>query len=356
MRRALLLLFASLPLFAQLPEGVSRVTFRNDFYAWNLVVTAGDTLWVTPFINRAMARVDVHGVARDVDLPAGRNAGGFGAGPDGALWFGSNGFIARVDPLTNVIESWPLGAGHTPYHILAGPDGNLWFVETQGRVVCMRPDGEILRTYEAGGFANGAGFGSDGALHLAMATKVVRITIDGERSEHPTTAIEAGFTGFAGSDFFWHGGRALNEPERAPNGAIMKTSFTGETLATYSIAMTPLAADERGNLWLRALTDEGVVLGKLSPTGVLTRFGPLPPLPATACHQWWYAGMDFLSDGRVAMADHYADIPRTGTNPCLGARRPADLNNTITIVDPRLLPVLSVEVLNRTPRRRGARQ
>ena len=353
MRRAFLLLLVCLPLSAQLPDGVSRVAFRDDFHAWDLVATVDDTLWVTPFINRWMARVDVHGVARDIDLPAARNVGGFGAGPDGALWFGSNGSIGRVDPLTNVIESWPLGAGHTPYHILAGPDGNLWFVETQGRVVRMRPNGEILRTYEAGGFANGAAFGSDGALYLAMATKIVRITAEGERTDFPATTHSEGF---AGSDFFWHGGRALDEPERAPVGVITKTSFTGQPLATYRIAMTPLASDPSGNLWLREKTAEGDVIGRLSPAGVLTRLGPLPSLPRSTCHAAVYAGMAFLSDGRVAMADHYPDIPRTLIDPCAGARRPAHLHNTITIVDPQRLPVLSIEVLNRTPRRRGARQ
>ena len=330
--------------------------FRPDFYAWQLRATADDTMWVLPFVNQEAARVDIHGVASDFDLPGRWILSASGVGPDGALWLGAHGNIARVDPITGVTKAWAIGAGHTPYHILAGPDGNLWFVEQQGRVVLMRTDGEFLATYEAAGIANGAAFGSDGALYLAMGTKIVRITVEGERTELPATTK---YTGFAGRDFFWHGGRSVDEPERAPLGVITKTSFRGETLATYSIDMTPLASDSSGNLWLRALTDEGDIVGRLTPSGVLTRFGPLPSLPSIACHEWWYAGMAFLSDGRVAMADHYPDIPVSLPSPpppCYRVRRPDDFRNTITIFDPSLAPVLSVESLNRTPRRRGARQ
>ena len=351
MRRALLLLFLSLPLVAQLPEGVTQTHFRRYMDAWQLVATADDTLWVTPMLNRAMARVDVHGVAQDYDLPSGWvPPSAFGVGPDGALWLGTHGSIARLDPDTLVMETWPLGAGHMPIHILAGPDGNVWFAEQNGRVVRMRPTGEFLDTYETGASANGAAFGSDGALYLAMATEVVRLTADGEKSERPASTK---FMGFAGRDFFWHGSRGFDVPARPPYGVITKTSFSGETLATYHIAMTPLASDSGGNLWLRASTAEGEIVGRLSPAGVLTRFAPLPSLPTAFCHQWRYAGMAFLSDGRVAMADHYPDIPNSG--PCLGARLPADFRNTITIFDPALLPVLSVEPLNRTSRRRSAR-
>lgn len=355
MRRYLLSLFVALPLFAQLPPGTSRVHFRPDFYPFDLYATADDTVWVAPVINRQMARVDVHGVAQDFNLPAGWQPAAFGVGPDGALWIGVHGFIARVDPVTAVLTQWPLGAGHTPMHILAGPDGNLWFVEGGGNVVRMRPDGEFLRSYDAVAGANGAAFGSDGALYLATETSVVRLTVDGERTQVPAATK---YRGFAGRDFFWHGGRAIDEPERAPLGEITKTSFTGQTLATYRIDMTPLASDASGNFWLRARTADGDVLGRLSPSGVLTRFGPIPSVGSVTCHEPWYAGMTFLSDGRVAMADHYPDIPYpliAPPPPCKSVKRPADFQNTITIVDPTLLPVLSVETLNRTSRRRGVR-
>jgi hypothetical protein len=357
MRRLLMSLFLALPLLGQLPPGVSRVHFLDSADAVYLAATPDDTIWLAPFLTRQMGRLDVHGTAQSFNMPPGwTTIRAAGVGPEGALWLGAHGFIARVDPVTNAFLQWPLGAGHTPTHILAGPDGNLWFAEEKGLVVRMRPDGEFLGTYDSGGSANGAAFGSDGALYLSMTTKVVRITFAGERTELPAATQ---YRGYAGRDFFWHGSRSIDEPERAPHGVITKTSFRGETLATYHIDMTPLASDASGNLWLRARTAEGDVIGQLTPLGVLTRFGPLPSLPWTDCHPSWYGGLAFLADGRVAMAEYYPDIPRSlpaPAPPCAGVRRPADFKNTVTIFDPWLVPVLSVESLNRTPRRRGARQ
>ena len=61
--------------------------------------------------------------------------------------------------------------------------------------------------------------------------------------------------------------------------------------------------------------------------------------------------MAFLADGRVAMSDYYTDFPRPTIGPCFGVPKPEEFENTVTILDPRIAPVISVQSLNPTRRR-----
>ena len=343
LRRAALLLFA-LPLLAQLPPGTSRVTFRDDMQdARFFAATPDGSLWAASFFGDDLERISADG-AKSLDLPQlWRGTHGMTAGPDGALWLGGAGWIARIDPHTNAIQRWPQGTGVVTERILSGPDGNLWFI--QGRAVGrMRPDGKFLSKYDVG-LSTGSAFGSDGALYLATPEQLVRITAAGERKTFPTSALEL----YSGPGFLWSSTKSPHE--------IVKLSYRGGTLATYSIAMTPFASDALGNLWLRATTEDGEIVGQLSPFGVLTRFSPLPAIPSSQCFPRWYGGLTFLADGRVAMSDYYPDLPRSAfsPNPCMNLRKPDEFRNVVTILDPRLAPVASVEQLNPAPRRRIVR-
>ena len=349
MRAALLSLLMTLPLLGQLPAGVTRTNFRDFMYAYHLAATPDGVVWVVDLLNYEVARVNPDGTAQSIDMPRPWNSRAVTAGPDGALWISGVQALVRVDPVTNEMQRFPVGAA---VHLLSGADGNLWMI-TAGSVTRVRPDGVVLSTYATGGGTAGAAFGSDGALYVAATTRLVRITLAGERTEFPANARHSLF---AGPNFLWSGPRGFNEPgERKAASTITKLSLTGETLATYTLDMMAFASDALGNLWLRTTLEDGSdIVGKLSPYGVLTRLGPLPPLPWTECFPRYYGGMTVLSDGRIAMADYYPDIPRPAIAPavpCFGARKPAELRNTVTVLDPRLLPVISIDALDGKRRR-----
>ncbi|HYC92203.1 MAG TPA: hypothetical protein VEO54_23540 [Thermoanaerobaculia bacterium] len=355
MRRiVLLLLLVALPLVAQLPPGTTRTNFRQYLWAYTLVALPDDSLWALDYWNIQGTRIHPDGTTADFDLPKPWRSVAATAGPDGALWILSAGQIGRVDPQTRAVQRWAVAVG-SPF-LLSGPDGNLWFGGAGNQVKRMRPDGTMLDSYPIGGPATGAVFGSDGALYLATGTSLVRITIDGQRTEFPA-AVSGDL--YAGPGFLWNGDRGFLEPgDRAPSATIRKLSLQGETLASYTLDMTSFAADALGNLWLRTTLAGGSdVVAQLSPQGVLTRFGPFPPLPWSECRPRFYGGMVFLSGGRVAMADFYPDIPipASAPPPCGDPTWKPEFRNTLTIFDPRIVPVISVEALNRTSRRRSVR-
>jgi len=351
MRRVLVSLLLALPLFAQLPAGTSRITFRDDIQNAFYLAATGDVLWVGSLLDATIDRVELGGGRTKLNIPpAWQFTTSFATGPDGALWLGAPGWIARVDPATNELKRWPLWTGSVSF-ILPGPDDNIWFGQDR-YVMRMRTDGVLLATYDAGANATGAAFGTDGALYLSLPGKLVRITVAGERTEFAASPRRMLL---AGADFLWTTDLRSNAEAQTPIGEIVKMSYSGETLATYRIDMSPAASDRSGNLWLRAKTAAGDVVGQLTPSGVLTRFGPLPSPVSTECHPRFFGSVAFLSDGRVAMTDYYLIAAQTFLSPCFRVPRPEEAKNTITILDPRTAPVLSIETLERTNRRRSAR-
>lgn len=351
--RALLTLLLTLPLIAQLPAGTSRLTFSDHITDATFLAATGDVLWVGSILDDTIERIELDGTRTSLEIP--RQWGltnSVATGPDGALWLCSSRWIARVDPLTNELQRWPIGNGTHARSILSGPDGNVWFLQG-GYVQRMRSDGRFVSSYSTAHNASDATFGSDGALYLTFPETLMRITAAGERTEFP---VSPRGTLFAGTDFLWNADpRSVVYEVQRPVGEIAKISYRGETLATYRVDMSPIASDPLGNLWLRATTDEGDIVGQLTPSGVLTRFGPIPSPVATDCHPRSFGGLAFLSGGRVAMTDFYWLAPRPMVGPCVGVPRPEEAKNTITILDPRLAPVLSIEMLERSSRRRSSR-
>lgn len=361
MRRALLLFLLAFPVVAQLPPGVTRIPYSNNFPdAYFVAATSNGVLWTRSAIARGVIRVDLDGRTENVQFPNGAWPGtwyyGLTVGPDGALWTASPSQLTRVDPVTNAVQLLHVGSNRNVTHVESGPDGNLWLI-SQEWVSRMRTDGMQLSMVSTGTTTviSGTAFGTDGALYLAttMPNRLVRITANGERSTFPA-ATRNGL--FAGTGFLWSAARQYDAPgDRAPAAEVVKLSYTGQTLASYQLPMTPLASDALGNLWLRTTTAEGDFVAELSPAGVLTKYGPIPPLASAQCFPRYYGGLAFLNDGRLALADHFPDLARTGLDPCFRQPRPAGLVNVITILDPRLAPIAGVEHLDPPVRRRIAR-
>ena len=355
MRRVLLpliLLAVALPLAAQLPPGVTRIPYPvasgDSFF---VAATAEDVLLVAPMVGRAAFRVNPNGTTQVFDIAPGWNFTYDAAtGPDGAVWFGGFTGVSRVAVDTIAPQAWLPTAATI---VVPGPDGYMWLLANNS-VVRMRSDGLIVSSFPGVTTSpSGAAFGSDGALYVATANALVRITASGER-----TSVPAATRGrlFPGNGFFWSGSRSLQSPHQPPTpGEITKLDYAGRTLATFNLDMTPFVSDAMGNLWLRSTSPAGDILAQLSPSGILTKFGPVPAANESQCFQRYFGGLAILSDGRVAMADYFPDYPRSGIDPCFHVPRPAGQENAITIVDPRIAPVLSVEPLLPTPRRRTSR-
>lgn len=183
MRRALLPLLVTLPLLGELPAGTARVPFRDDVDDAPHLAATGDVLWIASLIDGRIERVETDGARMPLNIPpTWQYTTAVAAGPDGAFWLGSAGWIARVDPATNEFKRWPVGLSRGPVALLSGPDGNLWLVQ-DGAVLRMRPDGVLVSNRNAGGDPTGAAFGADGALYLSMPGKLVRMTPEGQRTE-----------------------------------------------------------------------------------------------------------------------------------------------------------------------------
>lgn len=359
--KILLALFLSLPLVAQLPAGVTRITYpgtARGHELLHLVAAPNGVLWAAPgafgLTRAVLDEIDTASgvLAKSIPmLPGGTATGGLAAAPDGAIWIGAA-HIARFDPATRRLEQWTQYGSATT--IAAGPDGNIWLTTIYGSVVRLRPDGTFLSIWPAvtdSAKIYGAAFGTDGAFYISAEGQLVRVTIAGER-----TAFRAATAGvlYAGPGFFWVGAKYAHVfgPERPAPADVMKMSYTGTIAATYRVNMAPRGADSDGNLWLRRTEGTHELYARLTPGGVLTRFAPVAAtLWDTFCNQRVYGGVAALPDGRVALADYYWNFAAPpGTCNWSAPGRDA----SVTIVDPRIAPVQSVELLS-PMRRRSAR-
>ena len=280
MRRFIILVLLALPLFAQLPAGVERRAYPDDGPTRDprhLVVTADGALWAASFTEAVVDRFDADGTSRRFDLPE-WGIHDMIAGPDGALWIGTRHYLGRLDPETGLVQPFFTFSGVR--RVLAGPDGNLWILETDNdtnrvgnlpRFSRVTTGGVLLERFRPGGVV-GQTFASDGALWLAITNphRLVRRTTDGQQT--PWAVEQAGQL-FAGPGFLW-----MTSGDR-----IVRRGLDAQIIGTYRVGMTPVAADAAGNLWFREDTGAGIEIAQLTPGGVLTRFAPLPPLPATAC-------------------------------------------------------------------------
>lgn len=357
-----LALLLSLPLFAQLPAGVTRISYpgtHRGHAPLNLVATPNGVLWASPgFFDFAAPVIDELDAAggrftTSIALPPGGAAtGGLAVASDGAIWVGGSAYSARFDPVTRRLDRWTEYASATT--ITAGPDGNLWITTIYGTILRVRPDGTLVSFWHAvtnSARIYGAAFGSDGAFYVSAEGQLVRVTLTGERTMFPATA--AGHL-YPGPGFFWVGAKFEHSfgPTRAVPADVVKLSYTGTIAGTYRVNMVSRGADAQGNLWLRRTEGANEIYAQLTPNGVLTRFAPVPAtLWDDYCNERVYGGFVEMADGRVALADYYQNFAAP-PGRCVWDAPGRDVS--VTILDPRILPVHSVEQLNPV-RRRSAR-
>jgi virginiamycin B lyase len=105
-----------------------------------VVVTGGCIL----YSYRDIVKMTTAGVFTDYPIPEGVGSGPdeITVGPDGALWFTSNGLEDGIGRITTsgVITNCTSPALHFPEAITTGPDGAIWFTNYRGHSIGRIPD------------------------------------------------------------------------------------------------------------------------------------------------------------------------------------------------------------------------
>ena len=87
-------------------------------------------LWFAESSNQKIGYTTTSGTITEFPIPNAQSLFGVAKGPDGNIWFTDQmaGFIGRISPTGENLQTFALPAGTYPQGITAGPDGNLWFV------------------------------------------------------------------------------------------------------------------------------------------------------------------------------------------------------------------------------------
>ena len=196
---------------------------------------------------------------------------GITTGSDGNLWFvevggqsSSSAWISRATP-SGVITHFPEVGFVLGDSIVNGPDGNLWFGGA-GTIARMSTAGVVTTFADpAIGFVQDITVGPDGALWFADSTKATigRITTSGSLTAFPAAGLAGPRFIIAGPDGnLWFGSASTNKIGRmAPSG-----TSTSYPLAP-DVTVEDLAVGPDGNVWY---VGNGTV-GKVTMGGVASQ-------------------------------------------------------------------------------------
>ncbi|MGA1837619.1 hypothetical protein VD659_11885 [Herbiconiux sp. 11R-BC] len=125
-----------------------------------IATDAADNIWYSDPLDNQIVRVPSASPStpRSYDLGAGwPGVSSLAVGADGSIWFDDfvNGAIGHLDPVTGVVESFPLfAATDWASSLVAGPEGSVWFGDpVNGRIDAISPSGSITGIPEPSGAA-----------------------------------------------------------------------------------------------------------------------------------------------------------------------------------------------------------
>lgn len=221
-------------------------------------------------------------------------------GPDGALWFTSLNYVARITT-KGVITEYPIStADSVPVGIVAGPDGALWFTEKQGNQIGRITTAGVIAEYPVPTAHSGPyaiTVGRDGALWFTevYANQIGRITTAGVITEYPvpkqypipsSTLLGAIATGPDGALWFSRGTSIVR---------ITTPGSTTEYPIQTASGIAAISTGSDGALWFA--TDE-INIGRITAAGAITALYPVPgwsgglnALTAGADGALWFTGM-----------------------------------------------------------------
>ena len=214
------------------------------------------------------------------------------SGPGGDLWVAANSSssgstIERIG-LNGSVASFAVPGNLIVSGLATGPDGNVWFVGTS----------------------------NVGNANSSAQLVVGEVTPSGQFTEYPPIPVTTGQGGWASTMQFtagpdgdlWFGYTVVgNTPS---NGSVLTQNFIGRVTAAGTVTLFPvasystapgevftLAAGPDGNLWFTEQIGQELVLGRMTPNGVVTQF----PLGLSAAN--WFAGMADGSDGSLVLTE-----------------------------------------------------
>jgi len=252
-------------------------------------------MWFTEFGANRIGLVTLDGNFSDFAVP--RRARGIVAGPDGNLWFTSDGFVSRMTTngvVTDFVSDHFSLDGY-PASITVGPDQLLWFTDADiegGRIGHSTVAGQVGEQYVWSIHAPdpaGITWGPDGNLWFTVFGQygdagVDRLTPSGVLSEFPLPGMSGVLGIVAGPDGnLWFTETNANKVGRiTPSGDVTEFTVSGSPRG--------IAAGSDGNLWFTENT--GNKIGRISTRGDLAEF----EIPTPDARPW---GISAGPDGKI---------------------------------------------------------
>jgi streptogramin lyase len=270
-------------------------------------VTPSLTLTMQPVTDGGAASVGVNfpaptsGVITEFPLPAGFQATGIAAGPDGNLWVTSvnapANLVARVTT-AGVATVFPAGFGGNQGPITTGSDGNLWFTESSTVLTTPPQLSQLSRiTPEGTGFVgfpygtnasnvDGLTVGPDGSLWVVDTGQnaILHVSISGEllgQFAVPTAGALAANIALGSDGNLWFTENGFVVFPTQPVAKVGRLSPAG-AFVEFPVQSQPfsIAAGPDGNLWVTLNPNSATrFIGKITTLGALTQFAVPSPNP-----------------------------------------------------------------------------
>jgi streptogramin lyase len=218
----------------------------------------------------ASASVQFNVDTQTTEYPLGLMPWDITTGPDGNLWVGEDGGIARVTP-TGIVTQFAVQGGGS---IVVGPDSNLWYLGNQ-KVNRITPAGVTTQFPNASsGQPWSIASGSDGNLWITLNNTsngietIGRMTTAGVLQEFVVPTASAFLEGIcAGPD----GALWFTEYSANKIGRITTTGTISEfTIPTADTRPVWITGGSDGNVWFTEWTTGKI--GRVTPTGTITEF------------------------------------------------------------------------------------
>jgi streptogramin lyase len=238
----------------------------------------------------AASAVAVTEFSKDIGRP-----GPLVAGPDGALWFGADGYVGRITT-DGRVSRYLVGHPSDAVHALAvGSDGRIWFTDPTSLLVgAVTVTGQVTQ-YRFTPLSDSSDFrprsiaaGPDGALWFTAGVPAVgRITTDGQVS-----FFTKGIPGEVDEIAAGPGGLWFPVPDHR---GIWRITTAGEVTG-FSGHFSPfaMAAGPDGNMWFSEFDRR--VVGRITPAGAITEFPTtaeaFPTIARGQGQELWFSSPD----------------------------------------------------------------
>jgi streptogramin lyase len=312
------------------------------------------TIWL-PYSERGLPMIDRISpsglVTGEFQLPISNKANalpwyivsGLAEGPNNEIWFTVEGplgesFIGRISSAGKVVE-FPLGGNGNPEGIAMGGDGSMWFANVGEGKIGEADAGGIVAEYpiptgmqtnmpvisKPVGIAAVGGEGNmwfiDDGQDQEGRSLVGRVTPTGKITEFALPAVFGSpYQMAVGSEGnIWFTERSGQRIGRVtPEGEVQEFTVTG-----FPSGAIALGSD--GNMWFAQMVGGAPALGRITPTGTITNYGPVIAnegqsdaiAPGSSGDMWFTTTTDNLMGVIARLSLYRMSIPFAPVNSAL---------------------------------------